>query len=183
VHCTHQSTGLLKERLVPRIDPKGKTRKVTKSCFCATKMRRTMSVEVEEKFGVVCLSQQIEFQLPRIPVHQTLCSCAVQFLKPPLLSVHRPRTAQIGKTKMVSSSSQTVPRMCAERCIFIGYRPQDTPRQEGPADGPQKRGSLPPFARESMYIQSVQKLDLNVLQLYRFLARRTDSDFNKVHQI
>lgn len=48
-------------------------------------------------------------------------------------------------------------------CILLGYRPQDTPRQEGPADGPQKRGSLPPFARQSMCVQYAQKLNLNVI--------------------
>lgn len=40
-------------------------------------MRPTMAVEVEEKFGIVCLARQIQFHPPRIPVHQTLFARAV----------------------------------------------------------------------------------------------------------
>lgn len=115
-----------------------------------------MAVEVEEKFGVVCLlfvsDANIQLHLPRNAENQTLSACPAQFLKPPLLSVHRPRTVQIGKIKMVSSWSQIAPGDYTEICILLGYRHQETPRQEGPADGPQKRGSLPPFARQSMYV-------------------------------
>lgn len=69
----------------------------------------------------------------------------------------------------------------------VGYRPRQAPCQDGPPQGAQVGGPVPPLARQgaadSLLISSRPRADkpgLPHAQLYRFLARRTDASFNKV---
>lgn len=76
------------------------------------------------------------------------------------------------------------PGVVSSRFFGSGYRYQGSPRQESPTNGPKERGSVPPLTCQGMLVLPTSKtLILTVPQLYRFLARRTDSKFNKVSQL
>ena len=101
-----------------------------------------------------------------------------------LVSVpRRPRTASPGKSKMVSSSCCPVsPHPHSTLPLHPGYRHQKAPRQEGQPYRAQERGSLPALAGQGTFIwpRAFGEICSRLPQLYRFLARRTDSAFNKV---
>jgi hypothetical protein len=95
---------------------------------------------------------------------------------------HRRKQSRRFQDNMVGWSSRYLSRSCPHTNVFsTGYRHCQAPRQEGRPHCTSERGPLPPSLGQGILISvGLYASFINELQLYRFLARRTDSKFNKV---
>jgi hypothetical protein len=76
--CMHQSTGLLREQLVLRIDPNRKDkRKFVKKKYTNPNCDPPWRLKLKKNLLIFVAHGKFNFHLPRIPAHQTLFTCAV----------------------------------------------------------------------------------------------------------
>ena len=83
------------------------------------------------------------------------CTVISHRVPPPALSLvaSRPRTANTGKSKMVSSSCCPISSYSSSMYLLLsGYRHQKAPRQEGQPHRPQERGSVLALAGQGAFV-------------------------------